>query len=426
MHYDLDALRAQFPALAITDNGQPRIYLDNPAGTQIVGSVAERMSDCLIESNANVGGQFITSQRATALVYEAHVAMADFLQAAEPEEIIFGQNMTTITLHVSRSIGQLFSAGDEIILSRMDHDGNVAPWLLMARDFGLEVKWLPFNTETFEFEMDALDSLITDKTRMICFGGASNLIGTINDVKTIAAKAREAGVLSFVDAVQLAPHVSIDVQDLGCDFLVCSAYKFFGPHQGILWGRRDVLERLAPYKLRPAPDVIPGSFETGTQSHEGMAGTTAAVDYFAWVGETMATEYHDASGRSNSNTNSRRQYVQAALAYLFDYEKQLASHLIDGLQQLPGVKIHGISDEAAMDRRVPTVAFTAEGRDPASIAEALGQTNIFVWSGHNYAVEAARHLGIYDSGGAVRVGPVHYNSVVELDHLLSALSDILG
>ena len=422
MHYDLDALRAQFPALAITDNGQARIYLDNPAGTQIAKSVAARMRDCLIETNANVGGQFITSQRATALVYEAHEAMADFLHAAEPEEIIFGQNMTTITLHLSRSIGRLFSAGDEIILSRMDHDGNVAPWLLMARDFDLEVKWLPFNTETFEYHLDALDSLITDKTRLLCFGGASNLIGTINDVKAIAAKAREAGALSYVDAVQLAPHVSIDVQDLGCDFLVCSAYKFFGPHQGILWGKRDVLERLEPYKLRPAPDKIPGSFETGTQSHEGMAGTIAAVDYFAWVGET----YAGAHGVTNGSSPIRRQYIQAGLDYLFDYEKQLASHLINGLQQFPGVTIQGISDSDAMDRRVPTVAFTVDGRDPASIAGALGQKNIFVWSGHNYAVEAARHLGIYDAGGAVRIGPVHYNSVVELDQLLAALSDILG
>lgn len=421
MHYDLDSIRAQFPALAITDNGTPRIYLDNPAGTQVPRSVAERMSKCLLETNANVGGPFVTSKQATSLVHDAHVAMADFLNAAEPEEIIFGQNMTTITLHVSRSIGRLFNPGEEIILSRMDHDGNVTPWTLMARDLGLEIRWLPFDTETFEFDLDVLDSLMTEKTRLICVGAASNLTGTINDVRTIAGIARQAGVLSYIDAVQLAPHVSIDVQKLGCDFLVCSAYKFFGPHQGILWGRRDVLERLEPYKLRPAPDELPGAFETGTQSHEGMAGTTAAVDYFAWIGETMAKEYHDANGRFNS----RRQHVRAALNFLFDYEKELAAHLVNGLQQLPGVTVQGITDAAAMHRRVPTVAFTVDGKNPASIAESLGESNIFVWSGHNYAVETARHLGIYDAGGAVRIGPVHYNSMVELDHLLSVLGDIL-
>jgi cysteine desulfurase family protein (TIGR01976 family) len=421
MHYDLDSIRAHFPALAIEDDGRPRIYLDNPAGTQVPRSVAERMSACLLETNANVTGQFTTSRLATSLVHDAHVAMADFLNAPEPEEIIFGQNMTTLTFHLSRSIGRLFEAGDEIILSRMDHDGNVAPWLLMARDLGLEVKWLPFNVETFEFQLEDLQALLTDRTRLVCVGGASNLTGTINDVAAISAMARDAGALSYIDAVQLAPHVSMDVQALGCDFLVCSAYKFFGPHQGILWGRRDVLERLEPYKLRPAPEEIPGCFETGTQSHEGMAGTTAAVDYFAWIGRTMAQEIRNPDER----LDSRGRQVRAGLDFLFEYEKGLAMHLIDGLQQLPGVTIQGITDAAAMERRVPTVAFTVDGKDPDAIAAALGRENIFVWSGHNYAVETARHLGIYDSGGAVRIGPVHYNSMGEIDHLLSALDEIL-
>jgi cysteine desulfurase family protein (TIGR01976 family) len=303
----------------------------------------------------------------------------------------------------------------------MDHDGNVAPWLLMARDLGLEVKWLPFNVETFEFQLEDLQALLTDRTRLVCVGGASNLTGTINDVAAISAMARDAGALSYIDAVQLAPHVSMDVQALGCDFLVCSAYKFFGPHQGILWGRRDVLERLEPYKLRPAPEEIPGCFETGTQSHEGMAGTTAAVDYFAWIGRTMAQEIRNPDER----LDSRGRQVRAGLDFLFEYEKGLAMHLIDGLQQLPGVTIQGITDAAAMERRVPTVAFTVDGKDPDAIAAALGRENIFVWSGHNYAVETARHLGIYDSGGAVRIGPVHYNSMGEIDHLLSALDEIL-
>jgi len=421
MQYDLDAIRAQFPALSIADNGVPRIYFDNPAGTQVPRSVAEHMQACLLETNANVGGYFSSSKLATAIVHDVHVAMADFLNAASHDEIIFGQNMTTLTLHVSRSIGRQFKAGDEIILSRMDHDANITPWTLLARDLDLQVRWLEFNQETFEFELDALDELINERTRLICVGGASNLLGTINDIKTISEKARDAGAWTYVDAVQLAPHVSIDVQDLGCDFLACSAYKFFGPHQGILWGKREVLEKLQPYKLRPVPDQLPGSFETGTQSHEGMAGTTAAVDYFAWIGETMAQDYHE----KNSRFAGRSRYVHAGLDYLFDYEAQLALHLIDGLQQLPGVRVHGITDPQATARRVPTVAFTAAGATPDKIAESLAARNIAVWSGHNYALEVVRSLGLEESGGVVRVGPVHYNSTGEIDQLLVALEHIL-
>ena len=421
MEYDLGTIRAQFPALAIRDGGEPRVYLDNPAGTQVPSTVIERMSRSLTETNANVEGFFPTSNAVDALVYEAHVAMADLLNASSPDEIIFGANMTTITLHVSRSIARHLRAGDEIVLSRMDHDANVAPWLLLARDLGLEVRWLPFDTETFEFDLAELDRLLTKRTKLVCVGAASNFIGTINDVKTIAGKARDAGAWTYVDAVQAVPHVSTDVQDLGCDFLVCSAYKFFGPHQGILWGRRELLESLEPYKVRPAPEELPGCFETGTPNFACMAGTTAAVDYFAWIGETLASGYHD----DYPEFDGRRKHVHRALDYLFSYEKGLATHLIEGLQQLPGVTVQGITDPAAMGRRVPTVSFTVSGVEPASIAEALGARNIFVWNGHNYAVEAARFLGIYEAGGAVRVGPVHYNSIDEIDRLLAVLAGIL-
>lgn len=421
MSFDLDSIRAQFPALSIRDNDVPRIYFDNPAGTQVPRAVVDRMSQCLVESNANVHGYFRTSQKVDALIADAHAAMADLLNASSSDEIVFGQNMTTITLHMSRSIGRLLEAGDEIILSRMDHDANVAPWLLLAEDLGLEVKWLPFNTETFEFELDRLDDLITKRTRLICIGAASNLTGTIHNVKEICARARNAGALTYIDAVQAVPHVSTDVQDLGCDFLVCSAYKFFGPHQGILWGRKELLEQLHPYKVRPAPESSPGKFETGTQSHEGMAGTAAAVDYFAWIGETMAGEFH----QQNSRFTGRRQYVHAAMDYLFEYETGIARQLIAGLQQLPGVRVQGITATDAMQRRVPTVSFTVPGVAPDVIAEALAARNIFVWSGHVYAVEASRALGIYDSGSAVRVGPVHYNSAAEIEQLLAALDQIL-
>lgn len=422
MQYDLDAIRSQFPALSIRDGGIPRIYFDNPAGTQVPQSVVDKMSECMLESNANVRGFFRTSERATALVDEAHVAMADLLNASSPDEIIFGQNMTTLTLHVSRSIGRQMQPGDEIIVTRMDHDANVEPWVLLARDLGLKVRWLPFDLDTFEFDLSLLDGLLSDKTKLVCVGGASNFIGTINDVKTISSKARDAGAWTFVDAVQSVPHISTDVQDLGCDFLVCSAYKFFGPHQGILWGRREMLERLQAYKVRPAPDEIPGSFETGTQSHEGMAGTTAAVDYLGWIGETFASDFQD----QNQKYEGRRRYVHAAMDSLFDYETGLAIHLIDGLQQLPGVRVQGITAKDAMARRVPTVAFTVEGVSPPSIAKFLVKKNTFVWSGHFYAVEPAMALGIYDTGGAVRVGPVHYNTIDELDNLLIALDELLA
>ncbi len=421
MQLDIDKIRAAFPALAIRDNGVARVYFDNPAGTQVPQTVVDAMSRCLIESNANVHGTFRTSALADGIVSGVHEAMADMLNAASPDEIVFGQNMTTITFYLSRSIGKLFKPGDEIILSRMDHDANVAPWLLLARDRELTVRWLPFDAETYEFDLAEVDKLINAKTRLICIGAASNLIGTINNVKAICQKARNAGALSFIDAVQAVPHVATDVQAMGCDFLVCSAYKFFGPHQGILWGRRELLEKLEAYKVRPAPEAIPGCFETGTQSHEGMAGTTAAVDYFAWIGKTMASAYHDAY----SHFDGRRKYVHAAMDCLFDYEAELAGHLIRQLQQFPRLHIHGITRPDAMRRRVPTISFTVDGVSPDRIAAELGERSIFVWSGHVYAVEAAKFLGIDASGGALRVGPVHYNTMAEIDRLVESLADIL-
>ncbi len=420
--YDIETIRSKFPSLNETDGGAPRLYLDNPAGTQVPASVAARMSECLLGANANLGGYFRTSQLADAIADEAHAAMADFLNAPSADDIVFGQNMTTITLHLSRSIGREMQQGDEIVLSRMCHDANVHPWMLLAEDLGLRIRWLPFDTNTCEFDLAALDELLGPRTRLVCIGGASNLTGTLNDVTTVCRRARDAGAWSYVDAVQSAPHVATDVQAIGCDFLVCSAYKFFGPHQGILWGRGDLLRALVPYKVRPAADEPPGSFETGTQSHEGMAGTTAAVDYFAWIGETMA----EPSSADLDGLAGRRKQVRAAMHCLFDYEKGLSSALIDGLRSIGGVAVHGIQDPESMHRRVPTVAFTHSSKKPDDIARSLAERGIFVWSGHNYAIEPARALGILDSGGAVRIGPVHYNTVEEIDTLLNALDDILA
>ena len=415
MRLDLEAIRSQFPALDQADDGVARVYLDNPAGTQVAQRVVDAMSNCMLRASANMGGYFRTSVAVGDIVADAQQAMADFLNAPSADEIVFGQNMTSLTFHMSRSIGRRLRPGDEIILSRMDHDANVQPWALVARDCGLTVRWLPFDTETFEFDLRDLENLINERTRLICVCAASNLTGTVNDVEAICRMARDAGAWTYIDAVQSAPHMINDVQAFGCDFLVCSPYKFFGPHQGVLWGRREILEGLEPYKVRPAPAAIPWCFAPGTASHEGMAGTAAAVDYFAWVGETMA-----------GGEGDRRQKVRAGLAAIADYEQRLAKYLVQGLQSLAGVTVHGITAADAMQRRGPTVAFTHERHQPDQIARALAEANIFAWSGHNYAVEVAKSLGIYESGGAVRVGPVHYNTLAELDRLVGVLDGIVG
>ena len=422
MNYDLEQIRGKFPALNIKDSGVRRIYFDNPAGTQVSTEVIEAVQKCMIESNANIQGGFETSNRVDKILDEFHQSMADFLNATYSEEIIFGQNMTTLTLHISRSIGRLLSRGDEIILSRMDHDANISPWLLLAEDIGLSVKWLSFDTEKYEFDLNCLENLLSDKTKLICIGGASNLLGTINDIKSICKIAKKANALTYIDAVQLAPHVSIDVQDIDCDFLVCSAYKFFGPHQGILWGKRQLLKSLSPYKVRPATSELPGCFETGTQSHEGMAGTTAAVNYFAWIGREYAEKYQI----ENKYKNERTKFVHAALDYLFEYEKLLTIDLIEGLQNIKNVQVQGITEKNALDRRLPTVSFSVSGLSPSRIAEGLAKENIFVWSGHSYALEVVKSLNLLDEGGVLRTGPVHYNTINEVHEFLEILDKLIS
>ena len=422
MNYDIEQIRGKFPALNIKDSGVRRIYFDNPAGTQVPIEVIDAVQKCMIESNANIQGGFETSNRVDKILDEFHQSMADFLNATSSEEIIFGQNMTTLTLHISRSIGRLLSKGDEIILSRMDHDANISPWLLLAEDIGLSVKWLSFDTEKYEFDLNSLENLLSDKTKIICIGGASNLLGTINDIKSICKIAKKANALTYVDAVQLAPHVSIDVQDIDCDFLVCSAYKFFGPHQGILWGKRELLKSLSPYKVRPATSELPGCFETGTQSHEGMAGTTAAVNYFAWIGREYAETYQI----ENKYKNERTKFVHSALDYLFEYEKLLTIDLIEGLQNIKNVQVQGITEKNALDRRLPTVSFSVSGLSPSRIAEGLAKENIFVWSGHSYALEVVKSLNLLDEGGVLRTGPVHYNTINEVHDFLEILDKLIS
>lgn len=403
---DISALRAQFPALALKDDGRDRIYFDNPAGTQVPQRVIDRTVDCLANRNANLGGYFTTTVEAGELVDLAHQACADFYNAASMNEIVFGQNMTSLTLHMSRCLGKKLKRGDEIVLSRMDHDANVAPWLLLADDLGLTVRWIDFDTETYEFPDDALTKVLSEKTKLLAMGMASNCTGTVNDTKRFAAEAKKAGAIVYLDAVQYAPHYAIDVQDLGADFVVSSAYKWFGPHQGILWGREALLKDTFGYKVRPAGEELPHKFETGTLSHEGMAGTLGAIEYLEQFG--------------TGGTRAKR--IASAWNNLAEYEHKITLKLIEGLKTFKGLTIRGITSANAMHRRVPTVSFTLDGHHPEKLAKAFARDNIFVWSGHNYAIEPVGRMGLMDKGGVLRVGLAHYNTEAEVDSLLSSLT----
>ena len=403
---DIAAIRAQFPALALKDGGHDRVYFDNPAGTQVPQQVIDRTVDCLANRNANLGGYFKTTVEAGELVDLAHRACADFYNARSMNEIVFGQNMTSLTLHMSRCLGRELKRGDEIVLSRMDHDANVAPWLLLADDLGLVVRWIDFDTDTYEFPEDALTKVLSDKTRLLAMGMASNCTGTVNDTKRFAAEAKKAGAIVYLDAVQYAPHYAIDVQDLGADFVVSSAYKWFGPHQGILWGREELLKQTFGYKVRPAGEDLPHKFETGTLSHEGMAGTLGAIEYLEQFG--------------TGETRAKR--IASAWNTLADYEHKITLKLIEGLKGFKGLTIRGITSANAMHRRVPTVSFTLDGHHPEALAKAFAKDNIFVWSGHNYAIEPVGRMGLMDKGGVLRVGLAHYNTDAEVDAFLSSLT----
>jgi cysteine desulfurase family protein (TIGR01976 family) len=413
-NFPIDAVRGKFPALSLTDKGRRRIYLDNPAGTQVSQAVADAVSRCLLTTNANLGGFFETALAAQAVVDEAHAAMADFVGAAGPQEIIIGANMTTLTYHMSRTLGRTMRPGDEIILTRMDHEGNVSPWLQLAEEAGLVVRWLPFDETSWQIEEATLAGLLSDRTKLLALNYASNLTGSINRVKALSSLARKAGALVYVDAVQFAPHGLIDVQDIGCDFLICSGYKFFGPHIGILWGRHDLLSGLEPYKCRCSSDALPERFELGTPQIELMAGLTAAVDYFADLGAAAG------------DGGSRRQRIAKAFEVSIAYENPLAQRLIDGLSDIAGLKIHGITDPNRLSERVPTVSFTVDGIVPETIVRQLNAENIFLWSGHNYAWEVVHQLGIPADDGVVRIGVAHYNTSSEIDETLESVHRVIA
>jgi len=410
MAYDIERVRSAFPSLSETDGGQPRIYFDNPGGTQICQRSIDRMNEYLVRANTNTHGPFRTSRMTDEIIHETHAALADFVGADDPGEIVFGQNMTTITLHLSRSLAHLLNEGDEIVVTRMDHDANISPWLLVARDRGCTVRWIDFDPQTYRYDEASVDAAITEKTRIVAVGYASNAIGTVNDVASVAEKAHAVGALVFVDAVQFAPHFVMDVKAIGCDILACSPYKFYGPHQGMAWARRDLLESLSPYKVRPADDTLPSRFETGTQSHEGMAATLGAVEHFEWMGTTMG-----------AGGTTRRERLVSGMEVLIDYERDLTRHLISGLQAIPGVRVHGLTREEDLTDRVPTVGMVKEGSDPDTLARRLAEANIFTWPGHYYAIEVIERLGLSASGGMLRIGLGQYNTVEEIDRLLNVL-----
>ena len=414
MSVDVQAIRSQFPSLnQPTADGTIPIFFDNPAGTQVPQQVIDAVVEYYRTMNANSGGTFATSQKTDQMMATARQKVANFLNANDPSEIVFGPSMTALTFNLTRSLGKTLNAGDEIVLTRMDHDGNVAPWLRIAEDHDLVIRWVDIIEPECTLNLDTLEAALTDKTKVVATVHASNAVGTINPVQQIADMAHAAGALYFVDAVQSAPHVSIDVQAIGCDFLACSAYKFFGPHIGVLWGKYDLLQELPAYKVRPAKDKPPYRWENGTPSFETIHGVAAAIDYLAAIGEQYG----------NGNITNQRQALEQAMSVLQDYEQELVARLIAGLQKLPSVTIAGITDPAKFKYRVPTVVMVMEGYTPEQVARHLAENHIYVWHGDYYAVEIIERLG-HAEHGMVRIGLAHYNTAEEVDRLLEVLAQL--
>jgi len=411
MHaFDLTWIRAQFPALAQEVNGHPAVFFDGPGGTQVPQRVIDAVADYLIHHNANTHGAFATSRRTDETIDAARAAMADFLGCAA-DEVVFGPNMTTLTFAISRAFGRDIRPGDEIVLTRLDHDANVAPWKALEAQ-GAVIRMVDIDTEECTLDMADMARAIGPRTKLVAVGYASNAVGTINDVATITRMAHAVGALVYIDAVHYAPHGPIDVRALDCDFLACSPYKFFAPHMGALYGKREHLARLRPYKVRPASDDIPDRWETGTKNHEGLAGVTAAIEYLAELGQ-----------RIKPATTRRAALVQAMEA-IKAYERGLSERLIAGLLAIPGLTFYGISDPARFDMRTPTVAVRLAGRSPRELAEALGRRGIFCWDGNYYAINLTERLGVEADGGMLRIGLVHYNTVEEIELLLEALNEL--
>ncbi len=409
----VELCRRQFPALARRVGDRPAVFFDGPAGTQVPNRVIDAIGDYLRTNNANHGGAFVTSRVSDSLLDSAHQAVADLLGADDADCVAFGPNMTSLTFAFSRSLARTWRGGDEVVVTRLDHDANVTPWVMAAHDAGAEVRFASIRRDDCTLDLDDLRRNITARTRLVAIGGASNSTGGLNPVQQIVEWAHEAGAEVFLDAVHLAPHARIDVQRLGCDFLACSVYKFFGPHVGVLWGRRERLEALPAYKLRPASDALPSKWMTGTQNHECIAGTLAAIDYLADLGRTLA----------GSPELNRREALDSAYRHIRQYEIELSVRLLAGLANLNRVKVWGITDPARLDERVPTVSITHSRRKPRELAEYLDERGIFVWHGNYYALQLTETLGL-EPEGMVRIGLVHYNTPEEIDRLLAALAEL--
>jgi cysteine desulfurase family protein (TIGR01976 family) len=409
---NVDEIRSKFPSLSQKIDGKPIIYLDNPAGTQVPKQVMDAVVDYYTRMNANQGGLFPSSIATDKMLQESRQIMADMLCAPSADEIVFGPNMTTLNFALSRALANTLPDDSEIVLTRMDHDANVSPWLAVARDRNFTVKWVDFDPEVGTLDMNSLESVLSEKTQVVAAVHASNALGTINPVAQIAEMAHSVNALFVMDAVQSAPHVPIDVSKIGCDILLCSAYKFFGPHIGIMWGRYDLLQELPVYKVRPSKNTPPFRWETGTASFETIAATAEAVCYLESLagGEAVSVEGYE----------GRRARLKQAFANMQSYERQLAEKLVKGLQDIQGITIAGISDSEKFDQRIATVIFVKDGYSADEIAQHLANHNIFAWSGDYYAVEVMKRLGREDTG-MVRVGAVHYNTMEEIDQLLNVL-----
>jgi cysteine desulfurase family protein (TIGR01976 family) len=394
-------IRAQFPALGRQHRGWPVAYFDGPGGTQVPRSVVEAMTEYLYYHNANTHWRYPTSEETDAILAGARAALADLLGAA-PGEVAFGANMTTLTFHLARALGRAWGPGDEVVVTELDHHANVAPWRALERERGITIRTAPLVPDSGQLDWNGLESALTPRTRLLAIGAASNALGTVTDVARVAALARAAGALTFVDAVHYAPHRLVDVAELGCDFLACSAYKFYGPHVGVLFGRRALIEGLDVPKLEPAPDSAPERLETGTLNHEGIAGAGAAVEFLAAL----------APGAD------RRARLRAAFAGLHRRGQELLLRLYRGLGDIPGVRIYGPPADAP---RTPTVAFTVAGRRADEVAERLAGEAVFVSSGDFYAATVAARYGL-SAAGLVRAGCACYTTAGEIDRLIEGVA----
>ena len=414
---DITWVRAQFPALAQSVNGHPAAFLDGPGGTQVPQRVIDAISDYLRRDNANTDGAYATSRRTNTMLASARAAMAEFLNCGA-DEIVFGQNMTALTYALSRAISRDLGPGDEILVTRLDHDANVSPWLALEEK-GVTIRWVEIHAQDCTLDVEDLAAKINSKTRLVAIGYASNAVGTINPVKEIVRLAHSFGALAYVDAVHYAPHGLIDVAALDCDFLVCSTYKFYGPHMGVLYGKREHLARLRPYKVRPLTEAVPLRWEWGTLNHECIAGITACVDYIADLGR-----------RTHPEAATRRAAIIAAFESIHRHEHALMNRLMAGLSEIPQLKIYGITDPSCFAWRCPTLAVrvvnqTAD-QTPLALATKLGERGIFTWDGNYYALNLTEQLDVEKSGGFLRIGLVHYNTFEEVDRLLGALREIVG